>query len=712
MWGRTTPATACTRKSKADGAAGRMKDLTQILKAPRTFSEVVGHSEITAQLANAISGGNPPCVMIAGPTGVGKTTLADIYARSAMCLTPVNGTCCLVCDACRTPNPISLARIDAARDGSIDNIKQGLDTLSRTPWMARASVLWIDEAHALTKPARDALLISIERARANQVVIVTLIDDKQLPAEFVDRFHPFVLSPPSPAEALHFLSDRAAAAEVQHDPTAFALLGDYGVGFRRLAKWLYHLAAQHPEGITQDIVRAFLLKELCGASYSYLAAAMRGDLQEQIDVIVSSSLVPADQVASILVLLNYIKVAFAGPTFATLRHSPFHNLLTAEDGKALLDQIDMRAAAFSLPLPRFLGSLQTFWSSAPAWMTEEALIALVTQFHDLVHFGPLTASAPQAPAAAAVSNTKGRGTQRVRKMPGLQTEGAVYATVAQAKEIYEASTFLIQTYGVTFNAALEFDHASLDIRDEVDAIAVVSNYTKALAERYRNWAGSDESMARLHRIMWHGRKSVGLRSRLVFQLPQAFEASYARWHDLYVDPLTGQKLSDHVGRPELSWGRNNQARVRTHWRLLRDVFGTLDPQFRIGGQYLLDRLAVPDDARREAGAWSARRYSVSETIGRDARKDAKRERLAHLSAWCPDGWDAMFSGWEFAEHEERVEAIASRLRAIAHVSQADGQASALRDHSVKRMVEILEEAEPECPRLRQRARWTGWWGVD
>ncbi|RYG90152.1 MAG: AAA family ATPase [Alphaproteobacteria bacterium] len=686
-----------------------MKDLTQILKAPRTFSEVVGHGEITAQLANGIKSGNPPCVLIAGPTGVGKTSLAQIYARSAMCQSPVDGTCCLVCDACRSPNPISLARIDAARDGSIDNIKQGLATLDRTPWMARASVLWIDEAHALTKSARDALLISIERARAGQVVIVTLIDDKQLPAEFVDRFHRCVLSPPSPAEALRFLGDRAEAAEVQHEPTALALLGGYGVGFRRLGKWFYHLATQHPEGITQDIVRAFLLKELCGASYSYLAAAMRGDLQEQIDVIGSSSLVPADQVASILGLLNYIKVAFAGPTFATLPRSPFHNLLTEADGRALLDQIDMRAAAFSLPLPRFLGLLQTFWSSAPTSITKEALIALVTRFHDLVHFGPLTVGTPQAPAAAAASNKQGRATQRVRKMPGLQTEGAVYATVAQAKEIYEASTFLIQTYGVTFNAALEFDHAALDVRTEADAITIVSHYTKALAERYRNWAGSDDSMARLHRITWHGRKSVGLCSRLIFQLPQAFEASYARWHALYVDPLTGQTLSEHIGGPDLSWGRNNQARVRTHWRLVRDIFGTLDPQLRICGQYLLDRLAVPHDARRAAGAWSARRYSVSETIGRDARKDAKRERLAHLSAWCEGGWDAMFSGWEFAEHEERVEVIANRLHAIAHVSQADGQATALRDHSVERMVEILKEREPESPRLRVRSRWTGWW---
>ena len=69
---------------------------------PRTFKEVCGQKHITDVLSyEAAKGRCSHAYLFCGSRGTGKTSCAKILAKALNCLSPVDGSPCLECDACR-----------------------------------------------------------------------------------------------------------------------------------------------------------------------------------------------------------------------------------------------------------------------------------------------------------------------------------------------------------------------------------------------------------------------------------------------------------------------------------------------------------------------------------------------------------------------------------------------------------------------------------
>ena len=59
---------------------------------PQSFADVVGQEHVVRTLRNAISSGRiAHAYLLVGPRGIGKTTLARIFAKALNCEQPVNG---------------------------------------------------------------------------------------------------------------------------------------------------------------------------------------------------------------------------------------------------------------------------------------------------------------------------------------------------------------------------------------------------------------------------------------------------------------------------------------------------------------------------------------------------------------------------------------------------------------------------------------------
>ena len=75
---------------------------------PQTFDDVSGQAHVTTPLRNAIRTGRVPhAILLSGPRGVGKTTLARILARCLNCDKGPTDQPCGECDPCRFSWPIA-----------------------------------------------------------------------------------------------------------------------------------------------------------------------------------------------------------------------------------------------------------------------------------------------------------------------------------------------------------------------------------------------------------------------------------------------------------------------------------------------------------------------------------------------------------------------------------------------------------------------------
>jgi len=112
---------------------------------PTTLDEVVGNAATVAALKQSIkSGDRSHCMLFQGPSGCGKTTMARILAAEYGCL------------------PFNLVEINAASQRGIDMARELEKYAQSSPLGGGCRVVILDEAHALTRDAQNALLKVLE----------------------------------------------------------------------------------------------------------------------------------------------------------------------------------------------------------------------------------------------------------------------------------------------------------------------------------------------------------------------------------------------------------------------------------------------------------------------------------------------------------------------------------------------------------------------
>ena len=136
------------------------------LYRPQTFAEVVGQDMVKSILSRAAREDRvAPAYLLSGTRGVGKTTIARIFAKALNCEHAPTGEPCNQCEACRRitqGNFVDVVEIDGASNRGIDDIRRLRDAVGYAPLEGRYKVFIIDEAHMLTKEAFNALLKTLE----------------------------------------------------------------------------------------------------------------------------------------------------------------------------------------------------------------------------------------------------------------------------------------------------------------------------------------------------------------------------------------------------------------------------------------------------------------------------------------------------------------------------------------------------------------------
>jgi len=153
---------------------------------PKTFAQLVGQENVVRALGNALTQNRlHHAYLFTGTRGVGKTTIARIFAKSLNCLTGITATPCGECSACREIDSgrfVDLIELDAASNTQVDNMRDLLEGALYAPTNARFKVYIIDEVHMLSKSAFNAMLKTLEEPPAHvKFMFATTDPEKVLP---------------------------------------------------------------------------------------------------------------------------------------------------------------------------------------------------------------------------------------------------------------------------------------------------------------------------------------------------------------------------------------------------------------------------------------------------------------------------------------------------------------------------------------------------
>ncbi len=195
---------------------------------PQTFADVVGQQHVTRTLSNAIQSGRVAHAYIfSGARGVGKTTTARILAKALNCAKGPAAEPCNECDSCREiglGNSMDVIEIDAASNRGIDQIRELREMVRYAPAGGRYKVVILDEAHALTSEASNALLKTLEEPPDKVIFVMATTAPEDLADTIRSRSQHFHFRALSFAEISDALKDICVKEGLTAEPGAIAVM--------------------------------------------------------------------------------------------------------------------------------------------------------------------------------------------------------------------------------------------------------------------------------------------------------------------------------------------------------------------------------------------------------------------------------------------------------------------------------------------------------
>ena len=182
---------------------------------PSTFKSVVGQHALVNTLKNAVKSGRlAHSYLFCGQRGVGKTTMARIFAKAINCehLT-ADGEPCNECESCRAFNEqrsLNIIELDAASNNSVDDIRQLTDQVLVPPVTGRYRVFIVDEVHMLSAAAFNAFLKTLEEPPKYVIFILATTERQKILPTILSRCQKYDfqrITPSDIAEQLKYVAD-------------------------------------------------------------------------------------------------------------------------------------------------------------------------------------------------------------------------------------------------------------------------------------------------------------------------------------------------------------------------------------------------------------------------------------------------------------------------------------------------------------------------
>ncbi len=232
---------------------------------PASFSEVVGQEHILKALENSLQHNKlHQAYIFSGTRGVGKTTIARVFAKCLNCLKgdmPQSEPCnkCTACEEIKLGRHIEFLEVDAASRTGVDDMRELLESVQYKPANARFKIYLIDEVHMLSKSSFNALLKTLEEPPPHVIFLMATTEVEKVPKTVLSRCLQLNLKLIPENKIYEHVQSLLNLEDIKYDDESLALIASSAQGSIRDGLTLLDQAIAHGNGALQsDEVKALL----------------------------------------------------------------------------------------------------------------------------------------------------------------------------------------------------------------------------------------------------------------------------------------------------------------------------------------------------------------------------------------------------------------------------------------------------------------------
>ncbi|WP_319759310.1 DNA polymerase III subunit gamma/tau [Maridesulfovibrio sp.] len=230
---------------------------------PQTFGEVAGQNAVKTILSRAAAQDKvAPAYLFSGTRGVGKTTIARIFAKALNCKNAPTAEPCNECENCRQITAgvgVDVVEIDAASHGKVDDARRLKEDIGYAPIEFRYKVFIIDEAHMLTVQAFNALLKTLEEPPPHATFIMATTETHKFPATIISRCQHYAFKMLTNDELTSHLTSILGMEKIEFEQGAVDLIAKRGAGsVRDSMSLLGQVLALGSDKLLEEDVRSIL----------------------------------------------------------------------------------------------------------------------------------------------------------------------------------------------------------------------------------------------------------------------------------------------------------------------------------------------------------------------------------------------------------------------------------------------------------------------